>query len=58
MPLPDLVEQMQLALQQVNEKARVWQDRYVSPDTGEFIVRYLLHGRIIVGPDGLVVAPF
>jgi len=37
MPLPDLVEQMRLALQQANQKARVWQDRYVSPETGEFI---------------------
>ena len=39
MPLPDLVDQLRLGLQQVNQKARAWEDRYVSPETGEFIVR-------------------
>ena len=39
MPLPELVDQLRLGLQQANKKARAWQDRYVSPKTGEFIVR-------------------
>jgi len=39
MPLPDLVDQLQLGLRQANQKARAWQDHYVSPETGEFIVR-------------------
>jgi len=37
MPLPDLVDQLRSGLQQVNRKARAWQDRYVSPETGEFM---------------------
>ena len=39
MPLPELVDQMRLGLRQANQKARAWQDQYVSPETGEFIVR-------------------
>jgi len=38
MPLAELVDQMRLGLRQVNQKARAWQDHYVSPETGEFIV--------------------
>lgn len=38
MPLPDLVDQLRLGLRQVNWKAKAWQDQYVSPETGEFIV--------------------
>jgi len=38
MPLPGLVDQMRLGLQQANQEAREWQDRYMSPETGEFIV--------------------
>ncbi|KAF9648316.1 hypothetical protein BDM02DRAFT_3187273 [Thelephora ganbajun] len=37
MPLPDLVDQIQLGLRQANQKAREWQDQYVSSETGEFI---------------------
>lgn len=58
MPLPELVEQMRLVLQQLNQKARVWQDRYVSPDTGEFIVRTVPHDHIIVGPESTIAASF
>jgi hypothetical protein len=39
MPLPDLVNQIRFGLQQANQRARAWQDRYVSSETGEFIVR-------------------
>lgn len=39
MPLPKLVDQVQFGLRQANQKARAWQDQYVSPETGEFIVR-------------------
>lgn len=42
MPLPDLVDQVRLGLEQANQKARTWQDRYMSPETGEFIVRIIL----------------
>ena len=41
MPLPDLVDQIRLGLRQANKKARVWQDQYVSPETGEFVVRII-----------------
>jgi len=37
-PLVELVDQMRLGLRQVNQKTRAWQDRYVSPETGELIV--------------------
>ena len=39
MPLPDLVDRLRLGLGQVNKSAREWQTRYVSPETGRFIVR-------------------
>ena len=45
MPLPDLVDQVRLGLRQVNQKARAWEARYVSPETGEFIVR-VIHSRV------------
>lgn len=41
MPLHDLVDQMRVGLRQVNQKARAWEGRYVSPETGEFIVRVI-----------------
>ena len=41
MPLPDLVDQLRSGLQQVNRKAGLWQDQYVSPETGEFMVSLL-----------------
>ena len=41
MPLPDLVDQIRLGLRQANQEARAWQSHYVSPETGEFIVRVI-----------------
>ena len=41
MPLPSLVDQIRLGLREANQKARLWQDQYVSPETGEFIVRII-----------------
>ena len=41
MPLPDLVNQLRLGLQQANLAARAWQNLYVSPETGKFIVSLL-----------------
>ena len=41
MPLPDLVNELRLGLPQVNRQARSWQDRYVSPETGNFVVSLL-----------------
>ena len=38
MPLPDLVDDLRFGLQQANQRARTWQDQYVSPETGGFIV--------------------
>ena len=40
MPLPDLVDQLHLGLQRMNPSARAWQAKYVSPETGEFIVSF------------------
>ena len=45
MPLPDLVDQVRLGLRQANQKAKAWEARYVSPETGEFIVR-VIHSRV------------
>ena len=58
MPLPELVDQMRLGLQQVNQNARAWQDRYVSPETGEFIVRRIHHITGISLTNGSVAFPF
>ena len=41
MPLPDLVDDLRLGLRQANKRAKIWQDQYVSPETGGFIVSSL-----------------
>lgn len=63
MPLSDLVYQLRLGLLKANLKTRAWQDRYISSETGEFIVSLLLvafvRDHIIeFFLDGSVAAPF
>lgn len=41
MPLSDLVDDLRLGLRQANQRAKIWQDQYVSPETGGFIVSSL-----------------
>lgn len=43
MPLPDLTDRIRVGLRQANQKAKMWQDQYMSTETGEFIVRIILH---------------